>query len=195
MINHQGTKILETKRLLLRRFSLDDALHVFDNWANDDDVTEYLPWSTHQSVQETKETIQRWLSGYNNDDEYHWVIIAKDIDQAIGSIGLFKPRFPLDIFYAHMDDACFEIGYCLSKKFWGKGIMPEAVKTVLDFAFNGVGLEKIVAVHHGDNQSSGKVLLKNGLQLDGSKILPFCKDPSVKVQNCFYSITKPQYCL
>ncbi len=191
MVNHIGTKVLETERLLLRRFTFDDAQMMFDNWASDDDVMRYLKSSTHQSIQETKEAIGRWVKDYDKGEEYFWAIVVKDINEPIGHFVLRKPLDVLTLFYHDMDDTCFEIGYVLSKKFWGKNIAAEAAKTVLQFAFNEVRLQRIVAVHHGDNENSGKVLLKSGLQFDGSLMVPVCKDPSIKVKHCFYSMTPP----
>lgn len=54
MLNHKGTKILETKRLILRKFKEEDAIDMYNNWASDSEVTKYLTWSAHSSVETSK---------------------------------------------------------------------------------------------------------------------------------------------
>ena len=49
MLNHTGTKTLETERLILRQFKMEDAGEMFTNWASEDAVTRFLTWPTHQS--------------------------------------------------------------------------------------------------------------------------------------------------
>ena len=60
-MKHLGTKELESKKLLLRRFTLNDAQNVFKNWANDDEVTKYLTWSTHKDINTTKNVLEQWI--------------------------------------------------------------------------------------------------------------------------------------
>lgn len=64
-INHQGTKVLTTDRLILRPLTVDDAQSVFDNWASDDEVTKYLTWTTHQSVDDSIAYLTMCVDGYN----------------------------------------------------------------------------------------------------------------------------------
>ena len=56
-MNHKGTIELQTERLILRRFRQDDAQDVFDNWANDKDVTKHLSWTPHGNVEATKQYV------------------------------------------------------------------------------------------------------------------------------------------
>ena len=60
--------ILETERLILRRFTLDDADAMYRNWASDDEVTKYLTWPAHSSVDITKMVLADWVESYKNDD-------------------------------------------------------------------------------------------------------------------------------
>ena len=50
MLNHQGTRVIETERLILRPFVMEDADAMFRNWAGDDEVTKFLTWPTHESA-------------------------------------------------------------------------------------------------------------------------------------------------
>ena len=74
-MNHCGTIKLETDRLILRRFNVDDAASVFKNWASDDEVTKYLTWSTHQSIDVSREYIDFCMKQYANLSFYQWGIL------------------------------------------------------------------------------------------------------------------------
>ena len=69
-MKHIGTKRLETERLMLRRLTTDDASDMFHNWASDKEVTEYLTWPAHDSVETTKRLLDIWTSHYEEDDFY-----------------------------------------------------------------------------------------------------------------------------
>lgn len=71
-MKHIGTKNIETERLILRRFTLDDADAMYRNWASDDEVTKYLTWPAHSSVDITKMVLADWVESYKNDDNYNW---------------------------------------------------------------------------------------------------------------------------
>ena len=73
-----GTKIIETKRLILRKLELADASKVYQNWTSDDKVTKYVTWSTHQSIQETIEYINYQLTRYDALFCYDWVVCLND---------------------------------------------------------------------------------------------------------------------
>ena len=60
-MKHIGTKNIETERLILRRFTLDDADAMYRNWASDDEVTKYLTWPAHSSVDITKMVLADWV--------------------------------------------------------------------------------------------------------------------------------------
>lgn len=85
-MERQGTKTLESDKLILRKFRIDDAQAMYENWANDSEVTKYLPWSTHETVEISKNVINYWMSQYCMDDFYQWAITIKENgDFPIGS--------------------------------------------------------------------------------------------------------------
>ena len=88
-INHTGTRTIETGRLILRRYTLDDAPVMFKNWASDPAVTEYLTWPPHESVDVTRWVIGDWLKRYEQPDYYHWGLELRDIGEVIGDIADF----------------------------------------------------------------------------------------------------------
>lgn len=83
---HQGTKTIETQRLILRRAAVEDAQAMFDNWASDPEVVQYLTWPVHTSPETTRQVLQSWVSGYGQDNFYQWLIVPKEVGQPIGSI-------------------------------------------------------------------------------------------------------------
>ena len=83
MLHHNGTKRLRTQRLVLRRFRAGDAGAMFDNWASDPKVTQYLTWDPHISPEQSRAVLASWISMYEHRDYYHWAIEYKG--QAIGA--------------------------------------------------------------------------------------------------------------
>ncbi|GEM_PF-6663323 len=85
MITNKGTQTIQTERLKLRRFTVDDAQAMFDNWANDPRVTRYLTWSPHESPEATKQLLERWCAGKTTvcnvffENETDYIILESDI--------------------------------------------------------------------------------------------------------------------
>jgi len=159
MLLHKGTEAISADRLLLRRFELNDAYDMFKNWANDSEITKFLSWKPHSSVEATKEILEKWINEYKDDNIYNWAIELKEIGEVIGSICIVK----LD----EKNYSC-EIGYCISRIYWNKGIMSESLKAVIDYLFSETGFNRIVAKHDTNNVASGKVMLKSGMKYEGT---------------------------
>ena len=158
MLIHKGTKTLETPRLILRRAELTDAEPMFRNWANDPDVTKYLTWPPHESVDVTRNVVKSWVDSYRNEDYYHWMIVLKETGEPIGSLlASCVGRVPS----AH-------IGYCVGKKWWHRGIMTEALNTVIRYLFDEVGFTRIESMHDPKNPHSGAVMRKCGMTYEGT---------------------------
>jgi len=158
-LKHLGTVVLETPRLLLRRFELYDAEAMFRNWTNDPDVTKYLTWQPHGDVSVTRSIREKWVSSYENNSYYHWAIVLKTINEPIGSIAAVEQRD--DIRMVH-------IGYCIGKPWWHQGYMTEALTELIRFFFEDVGMNRIESRHDVANPNSGKVMLKCGLRYEGT---------------------------
>ena len=158
-MNHIGTKTIETERLILRRYRIDDAENAYRNWMSSEAVTKYLTWPPHASVEESAAYIQSVIDLYDSDTTYMWVIEEKATGEAVGSITVNK------IF--ENVDGC-EIGYCLSDSRWGRGYMPEAFAAVIRFLFNEVGFDRIQSSHDANNPKSGRVMEKCGLRYEGT---------------------------
>lgn len=157
MIN-KGTVLLETDRLILRKFKYSDAEYMFKNWGSDPKVSKFLSWPTHSDVNVSQKIINNWIEEYNN-NIYNWAIELKSIHEAIGAISIVE----LD----QASEAC-EIGYCISSRYWNEGFTSEAFKAVIDYLFKEIHINRIVAKHDIDNPASGKVMKKCGLTYEGT---------------------------
>ena len=156
---HKGTQTLETDRLILRRYRVEDADDMFRNWAQSEAVTKYLTWEPYIDIEDLKGYIQYCIDEYQKPDSYNWVIEHKEIGEPIGSIS---------VIWIREDIAACEVGYCLSERFWGKGIMPEALAEVIRFLFEEVGMNRIQATHDARNPNSGRVMEKCGMLYEGT---------------------------
>lgn len=159
MLTHVGTKKIDTNRLLLRKFKVSDVEEVFKNWANDEEVTRYLTWKPHGNLNVTKVLLNQWILDYEISNTYNWAIELKNTGDVIGGIGIVN---------IDEENLSCEIGYCLSKKYWGLGIMSEALKSVINYLFSQVKFNRIVAKHHTDNIASGKVMIKCKMSYEGT---------------------------
>lgn len=78
-MNHKGTILLKTDRLILRKFVMEDADIMYKNWASEDEVTKFLTWPTHSDVEVTKAVLRSWIENYNKADFYNWAIELKEL--------------------------------------------------------------------------------------------------------------------
>lgn len=153
-MKHKGTIRLETERLVLRKLKTNDAEEVYKNWTSDEEVSKYMRWSTHKSIEETKCWLKEEEENYKKNDYYTWGIELKGIDELIGSIGAFYRE----------DDDRYEIGYGIGKKYWRKGYTSEALKRVMEYLINEVGIKRFKSVHAKLNPASGAVMQKVGFK-------------------------------
>ena len=161
-MRHKGTVRIETERLILRRFTLGDSNDMFENWANDDEVTKYLTWPTHKDVKVSEYILKEWVGQYNSLKYYQWCIELKNTKKAIGSIGVVDYNEAV---------SSVEIGYCIGRDYWKKGYASEALSALIDFFFNQVGMNRVEARHDPNNPNSGLVMKKCGLKYEGTRIL------------------------
>lgn len=159
-MRHCGTKKLETERLILRRFVIEDAEAMYRNWASDSEVTKYLTWPPHDSVGTSKAVLNDWVARYSDESFYQWAIVPKENrNQPIGSIGAVSLKE--DISAAH-------IGYCIGRRWWHRGITSEALKAVMDFFFDEVEVNRVESRHDPRNSHSGMVMQKCGMKFEGT---------------------------
>jgi len=184
MLNHKGTSILETDKFILRPFTNNDIADMYYNWASDKEVVQYLTWEAHCDISKTNMIITFWENSYKNNEYYNWAIEEKYSNHVIGSINLMN----LD----NYNESC-EIGYCIGKNFWNKGIMTEVLNKVINFAFVEIEFERIMARRHINNIASGMLLKKCKFVYEGT-LRRIVKDNKGVFVDCkYYSILKSEY--
>lgn len=158
-MNHKGTITLETQRLILRRYMPEDAEAMFRNWVNDPEVTRFLTWRPHGSIDLTRKISLSDISKYDSLSHYQWAIVLKTLNEPIGGINVVK-----------IDETCkcFEVAYRIGKAWWNQGFASEALSSVIKFLFEQVGANRIAAAHDTRNPNSGKVMLKCGMSYEGT---------------------------
>ena len=182
-MQHKGTKCLETKRLILRPFQIEDYSSVYTNWASDSEVTKYLTWNPHASKEVSKDYVQFCIDGYKDEKIYQWGIELKETRELIGNISV-----------VHVDDSIdsVELGWVIGRAWWGNGYMSEAASQVVKFLFNEVKVNRIAARHDVNNPKSGRVMQKIGMKYEGT--LRQCDRNNQGVVDCvYYSILKEEY--
>ncbi len=182
-MNHKGTKVIETDRLILRPFCKKDIEPAFRNWMSDKRVTEFLRWPPHESVSVTEKTINGWISLYSDPAFYLWAIVLKSNGEPIGSISVINSSEELDILH---------IGYCIGFEWWHMGITSEAFSAIIPYLFEEVGANRIESQHDPDNPNSGKVMRKCGLKYEGCLRQADISNKGV-VDACMYSLLKSEW--
>lgn len=148
--------ILPTERLILRPFKESD-LEDFFEYASVDGVGEMAGWKHHESIDFSKKILDSFIS-----EKSIFAIGLKDTKKVIGSLGLHASWANEEPEYK--DLKMKEIGYVLSKGYWGKALMPEAVNAVIDFCFKDVGIDALTISHFTTNNQSRRVIEKCGFQ-------------------------------
>jgi len=145
---------IETNRLILRAFEASDLDDIFA-YASVPGVGEMAGWPYHQSIETTKTVLHSFM-----DSKCVLAIYHKADKKVIGSLGLHKPWIDREEQYKHLKAK--NIGYVLSKDYWGQGLVPEAVKAVIEYGFSTLGLEAFTIEHFVENVQSKRVIEKCG---------------------------------
>lgn len=153
-----GTQTLITDRLILRRFTVEDAEDAFHGWYHDADASRYMRWIPHDTMEQTKELLQTIVADYGKADQYRWAVTLKPVDKAIGAIGL-----TIENEY----DSVASFAYLLNKAYRNRGIITEVLRAIFDYAFLSVGVNRMEAYHACKNPASGKVMQKAGMKYEG----------------------------
>ena len=143
----EDEKMLETERLILRRWNENDAEDLY-KYASDPDVGPIAGWPAHQSIEESRNVIKNVFNG-----KEAYAVCLKEDGKAIGAIEL-KLNGHTDM--TDRDDEC-EMGYWLGKPFWGQGMMPEAAEAVLRYAFEQLAMRAVWCGYYEGNAKSRRV--------------------------------------
>lgn len=157
-MNHLGTKTMETDRLILRSFKASDGALMYQNWASDEEVTKFLTWPVHTGRDVSDKLTLLWEKESQDLNQYQWCIVWKETNEPIGSISAVHMRKEIGE---------IEIGYCIGRAYWNKGIVSEALTRLITFFFDEVGANRVMARHDINNPASGAVMKKCGMQFEG----------------------------
>jgi len=166
--------VLETSRLHLRSLEKKNAEQVLF-LRSDKEVNEYIKRQTPSNIDDALAFIDKIERAYKNKESVSWIITLKDDSLMIGSICLWN---------FSSDRKTAEVGYDLNPLHQNKGIMTEAIQTILHFGFERLSLDTIKAYTHYANESSKRLLVKNGFAIVTGE-----KDPDNE-DNVIFSIHK-----
>lgn len=143
---------------IMRAIKVEDAEDMFE-YAGDDEVTEKLSWPSHASVDVTEKSIkENFLSRPENGIPLGYAIVMKENNKMIGTC---------DFWTINGRHNFGEIGYVINKKYWGRGVTTRALKELIKFGFDYLGLERIQIAHATDNIASQRVIEKCDFRLEG----------------------------
>jgi ribosomal-protein-alanine N-acetyltransferase len=171
---------ITTERLLLRRFSEDDAQEVFE-LAKDPDVGPRAGWNPHENIEETLTVLRNIIMPSDA-----FAITLKDSGKVIGDIAIEEDRY-------RPDADSGELGYWLGKEYWGKGYMTEAARAVIDYAFGEKGLSMLGICTSPVNSRSQRVIEKCGFVYEGTIRRTYKIYDGTLRDSRVYSMTKEEY--
>jgi ribosomal-protein-alanine N-acetyltransferase len=144
---------IETPRLHFRRFTPDD-LYALAVLRSDPDVMKHIGPRRPESIEEVQAALSKILAHWAQHGFGRWVLLSKPNKSVIGMCGL-----------SYLDDTGeVEIGYGLAKEYWGIGLASEAATAVMNYGFEQLRLDRIVAVVWPENIASIRVLEKLGMR-------------------------------
>lgn len=148
---------LEGERVRLRLPRLSDAGDLY-SFACDEMNSRYVLWDPHQSVADSREILRGMIRRNRKGLPVTLAITLKQDDRLIGTIG-FQ--------WVNIESRSCEIGYSVARRLWNRGLATDALKAVLPFAFETLGLNRVEARHDVQNPASGRVMLRAGFRLEG----------------------------
>ena len=150
-------KEIETKRLILRPFKQQD-LEDFYEYAKVEGVGERAGWKHHESIDKSQSILDSFI-----DEDKTFAIVLKENNKVIGSLGVEKYGME-EVLTEFFEYKGREIGYVLSKDYWCKGLMTEAVKAVINYLFNELNLDFLTCGYYEFNSQSKRVQEKCGFK-------------------------------
>jgi RimJ/RimL family protein N-acetyltransferase len=149
-------EVFNSERLLLRKPVMEDAPAIFESYAQDVAVTQYLTWQPHRSIKETQSFLKRCHQSWQRSEAFPWTIIRKSDNQLLGMVEI-----------TGIDHAGICLGYVLAKSYWGKGYMAESLGIIIEWAFMQNDIYRVWAYCDVENTASRNVMEKCGLQCEG----------------------------
>lgn len=175
-----GTIKIETERLTLQHYKMDDAKIVHERLRGDERIVPYVLWNVSKSLDETTMIMEKWMIEYQDPFRFRWKITDKVSGRFIGNFGV-----------GGFVEGTAMIGYELAFDEWGKGYAIEAANGVLKFMFNEVRVKSLIGEVDQRNDASRKLLIRLGMKFKESKL-----DKDNQGNPCmvdYYEITSDMY--
>lgn len=173
---------LETDRLILRKILVSDARDMYE-YSKNPETSRYLLWDPHPSLFYTRFFIRHLQRKYAKGQFFDWALIEKQSKKMIGTCGFTE---------IYEDSLSCEVGYVLSPRFHRRGLAPEALRCVLQYGFETLGLKKASGRIMADNAASRKVLLRFGFWEDATRDEEILKNGKMqKIQT--YSLLREEF--
>jgi ribosomal-protein-alanine N-acetyltransferase len=162
----KAPETIATDRLILRRPTANDAAGIFERFAADPEVTRYVSWLRHRSIESAQ-----WFIGFSDTEwTQHpggpYLLVSKATNQIIGSTG-FGFETPYRV----------STGYVLARDAWGQGYAVEAMHAITTCCPQ-LGVKRLYAICHVDHRRSARVLEKSGFSLEGT-LRNYCTFPNL----------------
>lgn len=151
-LNFSPFPLLETKRLILREITIDDAPEIFAMRSNPE-AMKFIGKPPATSIEDANKLIGLFINGISNNESITWGIAFKETNKIIGTIGFWR---------ISKDHHRAEIGYMLHPEHWKKGILTEAAQAVIQCGFTKFKFHSIEAQLTPENIASVKLLEKTG---------------------------------
>lgn len=162
---------IETARLRLRPPVMEDAPSIFERYASDPEVTRFLSWRPHESVEETRAFLRLLLKALQAATFNAWVIEGRTDRRLMGLMSMTIRTARKDDFLSTEEERRYyevSFGYHLSRSEWGRGFATEAAQAIVQWALDQPRVYRIWTVCDVDNHASARVLEKAGLVREGT---------------------------
>ena len=172
---------LQTPRLTLRAPQAEDAQALFDAYTQDAEVTRYLVWRPHASVDETHAFMAHCIALWHAGPDRPYVITNRSDGRPIGMLAV------------RLRGHIANIGYVLARSHWGQGLMPEMVREATAAALRLPQVFRVEATCDVDNRPSARVLEKSGFVREG-RLARYTVHPNIAAEpsDCFiYAVGRP----
>lgn len=150
--------VMETERFIMRNLSIEDVDDIFEYY-KDDEVTKYTQSEIHKNIEDTISTVEKLMSSNSNKRGIAWCIEHKADEKVIGNIGIFA---------ISQSGHKAEIGFTVSRKYWGQGYGTEMIQNALKYAIETVGINRIEATCKKENIASSRAMEKAGMKYEGT---------------------------
>ncbi len=145
---------METERLVLRGLTRSDSKAIFQNYSDKDIAMNFMD-APFSNIEQAEHLIDAFKAEFKQGKAITWAISLKESDTCIGTCSFMIES-----------SSCAEIGYDLAKAHWGNGLMSEALRVIIDYGFECLGLQEIKADTLSHNSRSINLLKRVGFQLD-----------------------------